>query len=136
MPVMQGDVFGAWADDAPTSNPCQRACVPHLVNKSPLNRIVELCGVSFPTLYDKIRFIHRQCSLFAASRETRLPGMDLGRRYLCTDRQDYIVNWGSRTNRKTIQLTAVATADRESGYVFAFSPNFDASLDQDAAEAA
>jgi len=108
----------------------------HLVNKSPLNRIVELCQVSFPTLYDKIRFIHRQCSLFAASRESRLPDMDLGRRYLCTDRQDYIVNWGSRTNRKTIQLTAVATADRESGYLFGFSPNFDASLDQDAAEAA
>jgi transposase-like protein len=107
----------------------------HLVNKVPLNRIVELCGVSFPTLYDKIRFIHRQCSLFAASRETRLPEVDLGRRYLSTDRQDYIVNWGSRTNRKTIQLTAVATADRDSGYLFAFSPNFDASLDQDAAEA-
>jgi transposase-like protein len=108
----------------------------HLVNKVPLNRIVELCGVSFPTLYDKIRFIHRQCSLFAASRETGLPQMDLGRRYLSTDRQDYIVNWGSRSNRKTIQLTAVATADRESGYLFAFSPNFDASLDQAAAEAA
>jgi len=108
----------------------------HLVNKVPLNRIVELCGVSFPTLYDKIRFIHRQCSLFAASRETRLSEMDLGRRYLSTDRQDYIVNWGSRSNRKTIQLTAVATADRESGYLFAFSPNFDASLDQDQAEAA
>lgn len=87
----------------------------HLVNKSPLNRIVELCGVSFPTLYDKIAFIHRQCTLFASSREARLPGMDLGRRHLSTDRQDYVVNWGSRANRKTIQLTAVATADRESG---------------------
>ena len=108
----------------------------HLVNKSPLNRIVELCKVSFPTLYDKIRFIHRQCSLFAASREACLPDMDLGSRYLCTDRQDYVVNWGSRTNRKTIQLTAVATADRASGYLFGFTPNFDASLDQDAAEAA
>jgi transposase-like protein len=108
----------------------------HLVNKVPLNRIVEFCGVSFPTLYDKIRFIHRQCSLFAVSREARLPDVDLGRRFLCTDRQDYIVNWGSRTNRKTIQLTAVATADRDSGYLFAFSPNFDASLDQDQAEAA
>jgi hypothetical protein len=68
----------------------------HLVNKVPLNRIVELCGVSFPTLYDKIRFIHRQWSLFAASGETRLPEVDLGRRYLSTDRQDYIVNWVSR----------------------------------------
>jgi hypothetical protein len=108
----------------------------HLVNKAPLNRIVELCGVSFPTLYDKIRFINRQCSLFAASCETRLPEMDLGRRYLSTDRQDYIVNGGSRTNRKTIQLTAVATADRDSSYIFAFSPDFDASLDQEQAEAA
>lgn len=108
----------------------------HLVNKSPLNRIVELCGVSFPTLYDKIGFIHRQCALFAASREARLPEMDLGRRHLSTDRQDYIVNWGSRANRKTIQLTAVATADRESGYLLAFSPNFDGSMDQEAVEAA
>jgi transposase-like protein len=107
----------------------------HLVNKSPLNRIVELCGVSFPTLYDKIAFIHRQCALFAASREARLPEMDLGRRHLCTDRQDYIVNWGSRANRKTIQLTAVATADRASGYILAFSPNFDSSLDPDEVEA-
>ena len=108
----------------------------HLVNKSPLNRIVELCGVSFPTLYDKIAFIHRQCALFAASRESRLPSMDLGRRHLCTDRQDYIVNWGSRSNRRTIQLTAVATADRASGYLLAFSPNFDGSLDQEEVEAA
>lgn len=107
----------------------------HLVNKSPLNRIVELCGVSFPTLYDKIAFIHRQCTLFAAPREARLPGMDLGRRHLSTDRQDSVVNWGNRANRKTIQLTAVATVDRESGYVLAFSPNFDASLDQDEVEA-
>jgi hypothetical protein len=105
-----------------------------LVNKAPLNRIVELCDVSFPTLYDKIVFINRQCALFAASREALLPKMDLGRRYLSTDRQDYIVNWGSRTNRKTVQLTAVATADRASGYLFAFSPNFDSSLDQDEVE--
>src|SRR3954451_5884761 len=84
----------------------------------------------------EIAFIHCQCTLFAAPREARLPGMDLGRRHLSTDRQDYVVNWGNRANRKTIQLTAVATVDRESGYVLAFSPNFDASLDQDEVEAA
>jgi hypothetical protein len=107
-----------------------------LVNKVPLNRIVELCGISFPALYDKIRFINRQCALFSAAREARLPEMDLKRLHLGTDRQDYLVNWGSRSNRKTIQLTAVATADRASGYIFAFSPSFDPSLEQAEVEAA
>jgi hypothetical protein len=107
-----------------------------LVNKVPLSRIAELEHVSFPTLYDKITHIHRQCALFTAAREAKLPRMALGRMILATDRQDYLVNWGSRTSRKTIQLTAVATADRFSGYVFGLAPNFDSSTNQELVEAA
>jgi hypothetical protein len=99
-----------------------------------LNRMVEVCKVSFPTLYDKIDFIHRQCTLFAASREARLPGMDLGTRFLCTDRQDYMVNWGDRKARNTIQLTAVATADRASSYIFGFAANYDPTMSLDEAD--
>jgi transposase-like protein len=107
----------------------------HLVNKTPLSRLVELEGVSFPTLYGKIAFLYRQCALFAASREARLPAMALGERWLSTDRQDYLVNWGSRSARRTIQLTAVTTADQASGYVFGLQPNFDPDLTPEDVEA-
>lgn len=49
-----------------------------LVNKVPGARICEIRDISYKTLYDKIRFIHKQCLLFAADRERTLPGRDLG----------------------------------------------------------
>ena len=105
-----------------------------LMNKVPINRMMEVLDVGSPTLYGKIDFIYRQCRLFAASRESRLPGMRFDRLYLSTDRQDYMVNWGDRKARKTVQLTAVATADLKSGYLFGLTPNFDASMTQDELE--
>ena len=100
-----------------------------IVNKVPLNRMAEILDVSYSTLYGKIDFIYEQCRLFAASREAQLRQMEFKRLYLSTDRQDYLVNWGDRSARKTIQLTAVATADQRSGYIFGLTPNFDASVD-------
>ncbi len=44
-----------------------------LVNEVPLRRICEAEGISMPTLYRKIDFIHRQCLSFAAQRERNLP---------------------------------------------------------------
>ena len=100
-----------------------------LVNKTPISRMMEVLEVDARTVYRKIDFIYEQCRLFAAAREMRLPGMTFDRLYLCTDRQDYLVNWGSRSARKTIQLTAVATGDLMSGYLFGLTPNFDPSID-------
>lgn len=124
--------------------PTQRQRKPHkniqafelLVNKMPINRMCEVLDVSFSTLYGKIDFIYAQCRLFAQERERHLPEMAFDRLYLSTDRQDYIVNWGDRSARKTIQLTAIATADQESGYLFGFSPNFDAGISPKALEEA
>ena len=106
-----------------------------IVNKVSISRMAEILDVSFATVYGKIDFIHQQCSQFAASRENRLPGMAIPRLYLSTDRQDYMVNWGDRKARRTIQLTTVATTDQESGYVFGLIPNFDAAVDPDEVEA-
>ena len=58
----------------------------------------------------------------------KLRSKSFERLYLCTDRQDYMVNWGNRRARKTVQLTAIATADLKSGYLFAMTPNFDKSM--------
>jgi hypothetical protein len=107
----------------------------HIVNKTPLSRLSELLGISFTSIYGKIDFLHKQCQNFAAERERRLPEMDIRRLYLSTDRQDYMVNWGSRKARKTIQLTSIGTADLLSGYVFGLTPNFDPAIDPEAMEA-
>jgi hypothetical protein len=100
-----------------------------LINKTPINRMMEILEIGAPSLYGKIDFIYEQCRLFAASREMALPRMEFDRLYLCTDRQDYMVNWGDRSARKTIQLTAVATSELRSGYIFGLTPNFDPSID-------
>ena len=43
-----------------------------LVNKVPLNRICEISGLEFTSLYRKIDFIYDQCRAFSADRERRL----------------------------------------------------------------
>jgi transposase-like protein len=97
-----------------------------LVNKMPFKRICEVADVSMPTLYDKIEFIHRQCLSFVASRERKLlEGMPIRRLYLCVDRQDYLVNWTQREDKRNVQLSSVGCADNTTGYVFGLHPNFD-----------
>jgi transposase-like protein len=96
-----------------------------LVNKVPISRMVEILDLTYASVYGKIDFIYRQCKAFEAEREAHMPSLHIPRLYLSTDRQDYLVNWGDRSARKTIQLTAVATADLASGYVFGLVPNFD-----------
>jgi transposase-like protein len=106
-----------------------------LVNNAPLNRIAEKLGCSFNVLYGKIDHIYRQCVAFAAERERRMFEMTFGEVNLSTDCQHYMVNWGSRKRRETIQLMAIATAERDSGYVFGLVPNFDPDLTPEEVEA-
>ena len=52
----------------------------------------EIADLSPTAIYGKIDFLRRQCLAFAAERESQLPNISFERLYLCTDRQDYIVN--------------------------------------------
>lgn len=107
-----------------------------LMNKSPMNRMVEITGLDPKTLYGKIDFIHRQCLAFAASRERQLTqGRVLPKMYVAVDRQSFVVNWSSRKDRRNVQLNAIASADLDSGYVFGMNLNFDGGLDPDEVEA-
>lgn len=96
-----------------------------LVNKVPMRRILEVAGVGPQTLYRKIEFFEQQCLAFAAAHESRLSQMEFGHVDLATDRQDYLVNWGSHLNRLSFMVRAVATAERRSGFVLGIHPNFD-----------
>jgi transposase-like protein len=106
-----------------------------LINKVPLRRIREVTDLSAAGLYGKINFIYEQCRAFVADRERDLAAMTFDRLYLSTDRQDYLVNWPDKAVRKTIQLTAIATADLNSGYVFGLTPNYDPLITQSELEA-
>jgi transposase-like protein len=106
-----------------------------LVNKVPFARIVSMLGISWEVFYHRLDFIHRQCLAFAADRERNLKNLPIRRIYLATDRQDYTVNWTERKDKRNIVLSAVASADNSSGYVFGVHSNFDPSSDRDAVEA-
>lgn len=97
-----------------------------LMNKSPFRRICEVAEISPKTLYDKINFLYKQCQIFVGNRERRLlDGMPIRRVYVGVDRQDYMVNWTNRMDKRNTILHAIGSADNETGYVFGMHLNFD-----------
>lgn len=96
-----------------------------LVNKAPLNRIIEMADISWEVLYNRIDFIYKQCLAFSSNRENKLKSMDLKRLYISVDRQDYTINWSERKDKRNIILNAIASADNTTGYIFGINPNFD-----------
>ena len=106
-----------------------------LVNKMPVRRIIEVTGIAPQTFYHRLAFFHRQCQAFAAHRERALTNLTIHRLYLGVDRQDYLVNWQARKDKRNIQLSAIATVDNEYGYCFGIHLNFDPSLDAPAIQA-
>lgn len=106
-----------------------------LMNKSPFRRICEIANIAPGTLYPKIDFLHRQCLAFVGNRERRLlQGFSIPRLYLGVDRQDYVVNWTQREDKRNVQLTAVGSADNATRYVFGMHLNFDPDVESDVIE--
>ncbi len=105
-----------------------------LVNKSPMRRILEVSGVSATTLYRKLEFAHAQCMRFAARLERQLPTLPLDSVEIGTDRQDFLVNWGRHFDRRAFVLSAIVSAENQSGYVLAAHTNFDPDVDPGRAE--
>ncbi|GAV19108.1 hypothetical protein MMIC_P0037 [Mariprofundus micogutta] len=100
-----------------------------LMNKTPFRRICEVADISEGSLYPKIDFLHRQCLAFASDRERKLlDGMAIRRLYVSVDRQDYMVNWSQRSDKRNTILSSVGSADNETGYVFGMHLNYDPSL--------
>jgi transposase-like protein len=129
-----------------TGKPAKNHILPHknsevfnmLVNMVPMRRICKIAGINHKTLYDKIRFLHRQTSAFVARRERRLLNgeLPLERLYLSVDRQDHMVNWSNRRDKRQTMFTALGTADNTSSYVFGIHLNYDPSIAPEAAEIA
>lgn len=97
-----------------------------LVNKSPMRRICEVADVSPKVLYDRIDFLFEQATAFLSERERRLCDMEIPRLFIGVDRQDQVINWSQRADKRNVTISSVAAADNETGYVFGMVPNFDA----------
>lgn len=101
-----------------------------LVNQVALSRIIKMLGISWEVLYNRIDYIHRQCLNFVANRERKLKNMPISRLYIAVDRQDYLVNWTQRKDKRNVVLMGIAASDNKTGYVFINALNFDDSLDR------
>ena len=55
--------------------------------------------------------------------------MPIRRIYVGVDRQEYVVNWTNRMDKRNTVLHAVGSADNKTGYVFGMHLNFDPSLE-------
>ncbi len=101
-----------------------------LINKSPMRRICEVADIHPAVLYQRIGFLYRQCVRIAAGVEDPLASRLLPRMGIAVDRQEHVVNWSSQFDRRVTQLSAVASADAVSGFVFGthldYDPRFDA----------
>jgi len=109
-----------------------------LVNKGAVNRIFEMVRTGGGTVYGKIDFFYKQCRLFAAHQERQLleaSRVGFPRLYLCTDAQEYSINWKYHHLKQNVKLTGVGTADDWSGFVFAMNLNFDPNSNPAATEA-
>jgi hypothetical protein len=105
-----------------------------LVGKMPLRRICEAAEVSPPVLYERIDFFHEQALAFLSDRERQLSSMDIPRLYIGVDRQDHVINWSQRKDKRNVTLSSIAAADNGSGYVFGMHPNFDPGADSSEVE--
>lgn len=100
-----------------------------LVNKMPLRRICEVADIAPRVLYERIDFFFEQSRALLAERESKLPDTDIKRLYIGVDRQEYAINWARRKDKKNVILSAVASADNITGYVFGMHTNFDPDMD-------
>lgn len=96
-----------------------------LVNRVPFKRICEILDISPPTLYRKIDYLHAQSLAFLASREKQFETMGYRRLYICSDRQEFMINWTNTKDKRNVILKAIASVEAKSGYVFGMTSNFD-----------
>ena len=97
----------------------------NLVNKVPLNRILELNEINPKVLYDRIDYFYAQCRKFARAKNKGIKKKNFKSLRLSSDRQYYTTNWRSSKNMKNVVLYNLSTVDESSSYVFLSSLNFD-----------
>jgi len=98
-----------------------------IVNKSPIQRMLEVAEIGAGTYYGKLEFFHNQALAFLAHREMKMitGEVSIPRLYLGVDRQDYTINWVNANLKRNIILSAIGCADNRTGYTFGMHLNYD-----------
>lgn len=101
-----------------------------IVSKKSIRGICKVTGLTPKAVYDKTDFIYEQCRRFVGAREAK--AHRINRKYvrLCTDRQDYLINWKTKRRRKNVQFTSTCTVEGMSGYVLGHHLNYDPFVNQ------
>ena len=100
-----------------------------LVNKVPINRTCDVLEIGKGTYYQKLEWLYRCCLEFLETRETKpLAKKEFNEMWLTTDKLQYNLNnvlkkgrgrnSGKEIEDKQLQTSIVATADKNSYYVF------------------
>lgn len=101
-----------------------------LINKVPMRRMCELVNIRPATLYHRLEFFRQQCNQFAMLHEQDLySGKIFNVLRISVDRQDYVFNWSSQFDRRNTQLSAIASVDNGSSFVFGMHLDFDPNID-------
>lgn len=95
-----------------------------VANGVPIRGILRITGLNAPVLYSRIDFIHRA---FIAFEEKRLERLTRLRRSFSIgfDFQELLINWSTREDRRTTQITSIASADNLTGFVFGHTLAYD-----------
>lgn len=101
-----------------------------LVSGMALKRIAFVLNVDTRTVYNKINFLHKQCTDFISQREQCLlnGSKRFDRLYLATDGQTLVCNWTNRRDKRNVEFYALGTACLNSGYIFAYNCNYDSTV--------
>ena len=104
-----------------------------VANKSPVRRTVEGAGLrSHADYYTILDFIHRRCRDLNGSvtrsfltGERRLPA-EMG---IAVDSQSLMVNWPSKAQRRTVEMTSCCSVDAASRFILELDVNHDPRFD-------
>ncbi len=106
---------------APHLNPFP---IGEIVNRGAIQGILRKTGESASLIYDRIDFIHRQMVAFERHRLRSLREIQRDEFSIAIDFQDFLVNWATREDRRTTQISAIASADNLSGFLFGMDLTF------------
>ena len=75
-----------------------------IVTKKPVSGIAQVADLRPKAVYDKMDFIYQKCMGFVGEREAQAHKLQRKYARLCVDRQDYLINWRSRSKRKKCSI--------------------------------
>lgn len=106
-----------------------------LVGKMPVRRILETLQIPPSVFYTRLKHFDGAFRALGRQHEAGLPAVLAGQPVcIGVDRQEYLLNWTDRHDKRNVRLLAVGSADNASGYVLGHHLNYDVDADPEAVQ--